>query len=236
MHFCRQPPPRPRLRHSSPAPSWGRGPCVAISGEQPYPGCSRWEALSGSSPGSPHAVDRGDIATGGGADGEGELVPPPLSLTLQAPYSLSALSRPAFSRQATRTLSAGPLLSHPVLSQGIPIRSLPAPPPRLRLRRDTPALLPAAPTPPAPAALLPRPLPGAGSVRGDIRGAAVSGMEPVGNRIRFFSRISPCCGPCGYRHGGRRLAGRGNLFPLPCLPHSNHLTSRRQPPTPPAPP
>ena len=24
--------------------------------------------------------------------------------------------------------------------------------------------------------------------------------------------------------------GRGNLFPLPCLPHSNHLTSRRPPP------
>jgi len=65
-----------------PPPPRGRGPCVAISGEQPYPGCSRWEAVSGSSPGSPHAVDRGDIATGGGADGEGELVPPPLSLTL----------------------------------------------------------------------------------------------------------------------------------------------------------
>jgi len=45
-----------------------------------------WEAVSGSSPGSPHAVDRGDIATGGGADGEGELVPPPLSLMLQIPY------------------------------------------------------------------------------------------------------------------------------------------------------
>jgi len=34
---------------------------------------------------------------------------------------------------------------------------------------------------------------------------------------------------------GERLTGRGNLFPLPCLPHSNHLTSHR-PPTPPAPP
>ena len=41
-----------------------------------------WAAVSGSSPGSPHAVDRGDIATGGGADGEGERVPPPLSPSL----------------------------------------------------------------------------------------------------------------------------------------------------------
>ena len=31
----------------------------------------------------------------------------------------------------------------------------------------------------------------------------VSGVEPMGSRIRLFSRISPCCGPCGYRHGGR---------------------------------
>jgi len=51
------------------------------------PGVSRWETVPGSSPGSPHAVDRGDIAIGGGADGEGELVPPPLSLTLQPSYS-----------------------------------------------------------------------------------------------------------------------------------------------------
>jgi len=43
--------------------------------------------------------------------------------------------------------------------------------------------------------------------RGGVRAcdtwwAAVSGVEPAGNRIRLFSRISPCCGPCGYRHGG----------------------------------
>jgi len=66
------------------------------------------------------ALDRGDIAFGGGADGEGELVPPPLSLTLQTPCSLPAPSRPAFSRQATHTL-------------------LPAPPPRPRLRRSAPS-------------------------------------------------------------------------------------------------
>jgi len=35
---------------------------------------------------------------------------------------------------------------------------------------------PAPPTPPAPSALLPRPLPGAWAVRGDIKGAAVSGV------------------------------------------------------------
>jgi len=64
----------------------------------------RGAAVPGFFPGSPHALDRGDIATGGGADGEGELVPPPLSLTLQTPCSLPALSRPAFSRQATHTL------------------------------------------------------------------------------------------------------------------------------------
>ena len=51
------------------------------------PGVSRWETVPGSSPGSPRALDRGDIAIGGGADGEGELVPPPLSLTLQPSYS-----------------------------------------------------------------------------------------------------------------------------------------------------
>jgi len=229
----------------------------------------RGAAVSGSSPGSPHAVDREDIATGGGADGEGELVPPPLSLTLQAPCSLPALSRPAFSRQATRTLSAGtlpshpalsqgipirslpapspliqhshrgypyalcrppllssstltgdthtlsagPLLSHPVLSQGIPIRSLPAPPPRPRLRRSSPA-----------------PATGAWAVRGDIRGAAVSGVEPVGSRIRLFSRISPCTGPWGYRHGGWGRRGGGTSSPSPVSHAPELCTSHRSSP------
>ena len=63
----------------------------------------RGAAASGSSPGSPHAVDRVDIATGGGADGEGELVPPPLSLTL--PRSpISPPPHPCLRRQATHTL------------------------------------------------------------------------------------------------------------------------------------
>ena len=46
---------------------------------------------------------------------------------------------------------------------------------------------PASPTPPAPSALLPRPLPGAGSVRGDTWWAAVSGVIPGG---------PPCPGCC----------------------------------------
>ena len=138
-----------------PPPPRGRGPCVAISGEQPYPGWSRWEAVSGSFPGSPHALDRGDIATGGGADGEGELVPPPLSLTLPL--------CPAFGKGCP--YSSGTLPSHPALSQGIPVCSLPAPPPHPRLRRSSPA-----------------PVAGAGSVRGDIRGAAVSGSSPAYSR------------------------------------------------------
>ena len=66
------PPPRPRLRRSSSAPFRGAGSVPGrISGEQPCPGCSRWAAVPGSSPGYPHVLDRGDIATGGGADGEG---------------------------------------------------------------------------------------------------------------------------------------------------------------------
>ena len=88
---------------SAGTPTPGAGSVLAIPGGQPYPGWSRRETVSGSSPGSPHAVDRVDIATGGGADGEGELVPPPLSPTLQPSY---------FS---------------------------PAPPPRPRLRRSSPA-------------------------------------------------------------------------------------------------
>ena len=51
----------------------------------------------------------------------------------------------------------------------LPMHFCRQPPPRPRFHGDTRALLPATPTPPAPSALLPRPLLGAGSVRGDIR-------------------------------------------------------------------
>ena len=71
----------------------------------------------------------------------------------------------------------------------------------------------AAPTPPAPPALLPRPLPGAGAVM------AITGGKPYPRKqVReppFFS-ISPCSGPWGYRHRGG-ADGEGGAAPLPCL-------------------
>jgi len=51
------------------------------------------------------ALDRGDIAFGGEADGEGELVPPPLSPTLQLSY-FSSPPLPCL-RRDTRTFSTG---------------------------------------------------------------------------------------------------------------------------------
>jgi len=123
------------------------------------------------------------------------------------------------------------------------------PPPRPRLRRSSPA-----------------PSRGAWAVRGDIRGAAVSGVEPAGNRIwggaggkpypgwsrrEIVSGVEPAgnrirggadgkpcpgllrdlpmCWTVGISPRGEGPTGRGNLFPLPCLPHSNHLTSRWHP-------
>ncbi len=70
------------------------------AGGKQYPGCSRRADVPGSTPGSPHAVDRVDIATRGGADGEGELVPPPLSPTLQPSY-FSPAPPPAPSQKDT---------------------------------------------------------------------------------------------------------------------------------------
>ncbi len=183
-----------------PPPSGGRGPCVAISGEQPCPGWSRREIVSGVEPVGnrirlfptyPLALDRGDIATGGGADGEGELVPPPLSLTLQPPCFSSA-SPPAPS------------------SAGYPDTS------------------PAAPTPPAPSALLPRPRRGSGvrawrylvgsRARGGAGGKSVSGSFPP----------IPCALDRGaYAIGGGGLRGGGTLppSPVPCAPQISHISA-----------
>jgi len=174
IHLCRHPPPRPRLRRSSPAPA-GRGQCVAISGEQPYPGCNRGEAVFGSSPAYSRALDRVDIAIGGGGPRGGGTRSP--SLVSHAPSTL-------------------------LLVAGISAR-------------DTHALLPAAPTPPAPSALLPRP-----AGRGQC--VAISGEQPyLGcNRweaVHWTVGISP---------RGVGLTGRGNSFPLPCLSRSKHLASR----------
>jgi len=81
-----------------PPPPRGRGQCVAISGKQPYPGCSRWAAVPGSSPGYPHVLDRGDIATGGRADGEGACPLPCLPrsnhLTPRHPHPARACGAP----------------------------------------------------------------------------------------------------------------------------------------------
>jgi len=148
---------------------------VAISGEQPYPGCNRGEAVFGSSPAYSRALDRVDIAIGGGGPRGGGTRSP--SLVSHAPSTL-------------------------LLVAGISAR-------------DTHALLPAAPTPPAPSALLPRP-----AGRGQC--VAISGEQPyLGcNRweaVHWTVGISP---------RGVGLTGRGNSFPLPCLSRSKHLASR----------
>ena len=154
--FCRPPHPARACGAPPPPPPRGRWQCVVISGEQPYPGCSRWEAVSGSSPAYPHALDRGNIALGGGADGEGELVPPPLSPTLQTPCSLPALSRPRL-HEGYPCSSAG--LPHPAraFARGYPYASAGLPRPACACGKGYPCTFAGTPTPPAPAALLPRP-------------------------------------------------------------------------------
>jgi len=188
IRFCRQPPPRPRLRRDThtllpasptpPAPSQGYPYTSAglphptrafggrlpipfcrhppprrvgavperISGEQPCPGCNRWEAVHWTVGISP----RGERARG-----EGELVPPPLSLTLQPSYFSPASPTPPAPSQGNHTLLPAPP-PHPRLRQrlsvhfcrhphpasafaGIPIRFYRPPPPHPRLWRSSPA-------------------------------------------------------------------------------------------------
>ena len=190
MHSCRQPPPRSCLRQRIPV-HFCRQPPPAPSALLPRPhqgagsvrGDTWWAAVPGSSPAYSRILDRVDIATGGGADGEGELVPPPLSLTLQIPY---------LRRQP-----------HPVrASVGIPIRFSPAPPLHPRLRRSSPA-----PT------------------GGGVRAWRYQGSS----RVRLFSRISPCCGPWGYRHRGRGRRGGGTCSPSPVFHAPTILLLCRQP-------
>ena len=76
------------------------------------------------------------------------------------------------------------------------------PPSRPRLRQRIPIPFCRHPHPTRACGAPPPPPSGAWAVRGDIRGAAVSGVEPVGYRARFLSGISPCAGPWGYRHWG----------------------------------
>jgi len=91
----------------------------------------------------PLALDRGDIAIGGEADGEGELVPPPLSPTLQPSY---------FSPASLARASAG---SYPCTFAG-------SPHPTHAFGRRYPYPSAGTPSPPAPAALLPHPRRGPG--------------------------------------------------------------------------
>ena len=159
----RHPPPRPRLRRSSPAPVGGVGSAWR------YQGSSRARGVAGEQPCPALLQDLpvhwtvGISPRGVGLTGRGNSFP--LPCLLRSKYLTS----------------------------------------------------PAPPTPPAPSALLPRPLPGAWAVRGDIKGAAVSGVQPVGHHARFFSRISPCAGPWWISPRGVGPTGRGNEFPLPCL-------------------
>ena len=82
---------------------------MAIPGGKPYPGWSWRAAVPGSSPAYSRILDRVDIATGGEADGEGELVPPPLSPPLQ----------PSYFSPATPTLPApAALLPRPGVGRG----------------------------------------------------------------------------------------------------------------------
>jgi len=168
-------------RRFSPAPhparACGRGyPDTSPASPAPPGGGSarayiRGAAVSGVQPVGSRALDRGDIATGGGGSrGGGTRSPSPVS---NAPTIL---------------LLAG--LPHPTrASAGKPYASA------------------GTPTPPAPSALLPRPA-GWGQCPGVYQG---------NSRIRGATGGKPCTGPWGYRHGGWRLAGRGNSFPLPCL-------------------
>ena len=130
IHISGSPHPTRAFAGRIPAHSFGSPTPPAPAALLPRPllgagsvrGDIRGAAVPGSSPGSPHAVDRVDIATGGEADGEGELVPPPLSPTLQPSY---------FS-------PASPTPPAPLPAEAL-IRPSPASPPRPRLRRSSPA-------------------------------------------------------------------------------------------------
>ena len=157
--------------------------------------------------------------------------------------------RPRLYRRMSVLLSGTPTL--PTLLRRIPARFCRRP--HLRLRQaDTHTLLPAPPTPPAPLAgdthtLLPA-APPRQRLRdthtlsaGSPHPARACGAPPppplgggvrawrylVGSRIRLFSRISPCCGPCGYRHGGWGRRGGGTRSPSPVshAPEIPHISS-----------
>ena len=188
------------------------------------------------SAGSPHparACGRGYPCTSANS-------PHPSRASVEIPiHSLpSAPIPPAPAAKDTRTLL--PATPTPLAPSAKDTRTLlpAAPAPPAPAAKDTHTLLPAAPTPLAPAALLPRPLPGAGSVRGDIRGAAVPGVEPAGNRIRGVACGPPCpallrdlpmCWTVGISPRGRGRRGGGTCSPSPVFHAPTILLLCRQP-------
>ena len=106
------------------------------------------------------------------------------------------------------------------------------------------------PTPPAPSqgypcpsVGLPHPARACGAPPPPHRGRGPCVAIPGGQSCPALLQGLPMLWTVGISPRGVGPTGRGNEFPLPCLPHSNHLTSRRQAthtllsaaPTPPAP-
>ena len=208
MHFCRRPHPARAFGAPPPPPPGGgvRAWRYQVSsrarggaGGKPYLGWSRGKAVSG--------VELVGNRIRGGADGQ------PYPALLQ---DLPMLWTVWISPRGERLTGRGNLFPIPCLPHFNHLTSHRRPPPRPRLRRSSPA-----------------PSRRAGSVRGDIRGTTVPGVEPGNNRIRGGAGEQPYPGwnrweavsgvesvgsriRGGYRHGGRRLAGRGlpPLLPL----------------------
>ena len=169
----------------------------------------RGAAVPGSSPGSPHAVDRVDIATGGGADGEGELVPPPLSPTLQSP----CFSLPALLRGIPIRFCRPP---HPAraFAGGYPYASAGSPRPA-RAFAGIPMHFSGSPHPTRAFGAPPPPPPrGRGPCVAIPGGKSVSGVEPAGNRIRLFPTYPHAVDRVDIATGGE-ADGEGELVPPP---------------------
>ena len=126
--------------------------------------------------------------------------------------------------------------------RGYPCASSASPTPPVPSARDTHTPLPATPTSPAPSlagypytsagdphlarafgkgysyasAGIPHPSRAFGAPPPPPLGGGVRAWRyQVSSRVRLFSGISPCTGPCGYRHGGRGRRGGGTSSPSP---------------------
>ena len=264
-------PPAPSALLPRPLPG-GVGSAWRYQGNSRAWGDAWCATVPGSSPAYSRILDRGDIAIGGGADGEGELVPPLLSLTLPR----SHISSPPHPSRASGRGIPGYLagLPHPSRAFGAP----PPPPsggrgqcmaisgeqPYPALLQDLPMLWTVGISPrgvgptgrgnefPLPCLLRsqnseyltdpvrvpcrwvpkelagPPPLPRLRRSSPAPVGGVGSAWRYQGNsRIRLFSRISPRCGPCGYRHGGWGRRGGGTRSPSPVsnAPEIPHIFS-----------